>query len=118
MNAAKRVEKRVATLKRGGPAWRLDEEAAAPFRSAFGGPGGNRFVAVVGEQKCGTTLVYDALVQSTALRPAANARKEQHFFDSHHVIDACRARAYHAGLSGGRPRDVVDATPDSRAGHG
>ena len=90
MNAAKRVEKRVATLKRGGPAWRLDEEAAAPFRSAFGGPGGNRFVAVVGEQKCGTTLVYDA----------------------------CRARAYHAGLSGGRPRDVVDATPDYGAGNG
>ena len=111
MNAAKRVEKRVATLKRGGPAWRLDADAAAPFRDLFGA-GGAPFVALVGEQKCGTTLVYDALVQSTALRPAANGRKEQHFFDSHHVIDGCRASGYARGLTGGKARGVIDATPD------
>ena len=111
MNAAKRVEKRVATLKRGGPAWRLDADAAAPFRDLFGA-GGAPFVALVGEQKCGTTLVYDALVQSTSLKPAANGRKEQHFFDSHHVVDGCRASGYARGLTGGKARGVIDATPD------
>ncbi|KAH8067399.1 hypothetical protein JL720_12441 [Aureococcus anophagefferens] len=49
---------------------------------------------------------------STALRPAANGRKEQHFFDSHHVIDGCRASGYARGLTGGKARGVIDATPD------
>ena len=108
-NTAKRVEKRVATLKRGGPAWRVDAGAADAFTAL--GP----YVAIVGEQKSGTTLVYDAVLASLGLKPAANGRKEQHFFSSHHVIDACRARAYVGGLVGrsrGAPRPVVDATPD------
>lgn len=65
-------------------------------------------------QKAGTTLAYDAILGALKWRPAANGRKEQHFFSSHHVIDGCRASAYVTGLvgGGGGRRPVVDATPD------
>ena len=110
-NTAKRVEKRVATLKRGGPAWRVDASARGPFGRL------GVFVALVGEQKAGTTLAYDAILRGAGVRPATNGRKEQHFFSSHHVIDDCRAEGYVRGLvggggGGGGRRPVVDATPD------
>lgn len=82
-NNAKRVEKKVATLKVTGPAWRVSDDALAPLAVLHN----RRFVALIGEQKCGTTLLYDALVNSPHLARAPNGRKEQHFFDSHHVLN-------------------------------
>jgi len=105
-NNAKRVEKKVATLKVTGPAWRVSDDALAPLAVLRN----RRFLALIGEQKCGTTLLYDALVNSPHLARAPNGRKEQHFFDSHHVIDACRSRSYVQGL--GSRGGVVDASPD------
>lgn len=57
-NTAKRVEKRVATLKRGGPAWSVDDAAAAPFARL--GP----YVALVGE--------YEALPRPNFRGPGRN----------------------------------------------
>ena len=105
-NAAKRIEKKVATLKVKGPAWSVSEDAFGPFSVVRG----RQYVSLIGEQKCGTTLLYDALVNSPHFVRAPNGRKEQHFFDSHHVIDACRSRSYVNGL--GRRGGIVDASPD------
>lgn len=74
---------RIATLKANGPAWGLETRISASVNF------------IVGEQKCGTTLAFDAL---------ASGRKEMHFFDSHHFVTACRVHHY-------RPRGL-DATPD------
>jgi len=54
--------------------------------------------------------LYDALVNSPHFLRAPNGRKEQHFFDSHHVIDKCRTNSYVNGL--GRRGGIVDASPD------
>ncbi|KAJ1453720.1 P-loop containing nucleoside triphosphate hydrolase protein [Pelagophyceae sp. CCMP2097] len=107
-NTAKRVEKRIATLKMRGAPWSIDNASIAAF------PPDTKYIAIIGEQKCGTTMAYDLLQKSSAVAPSANGRKEQHFYDSHHVVVGCRARAYVSGAAGGRAagRYVLDATPD------
>ena len=104
--------KPVATLKKETAA--LFSLAATPqrWRAAFGQ--GERTFLIIGEQKCGTTQLYDALKAESWIQAPASDRKELHMFDHYHHMDACRINDYHGKFrrSGASTAVVGEATPD------
>ena len=72
---------------------------------------------IIGEQKSGTTLLYDLLKTNRLVRPPPGDRKEQHMFDHNHYLTPCRLSDYLRGLrtvggAVGATSVTGEATPD------
>jgi len=76
--------------------------------------GGKRLILLIGEQKSGTTALFDLLTQHPVLIPGKE--KELHFFDFHLRIDECRMNSYINQFPSQVPNffawSYVDGTPD------
>jgi hypothetical protein len=104
--------KPVATLKKETAALFSLDATPQRWRAAFGQ--GERTFLIIGEQKCGTTQLYDALKAESWIQAPASDRKELHMFDHYHHMDACRINDYHGKFrrSGASTAVVGEATPD------
>ena len=104
--------KPVATLKKEIKELFHVGEIPRKWSSSFGA--GQRTFLIIGEQKCGTTQMYDALKSKSWIRAPASNRKELHMFDHYHHLDACRISDYLSKFRKGIPFSsfVGEATPD------
>lgn len=74
---------------------------------------GEKTFFIIGEQKCGTTFLYDLMKAHPEVEAPANGRKELHMFDHYHHIDECRLKRFIDGFRRTRsPHFVGEATPD------
>eukprot|EP00622_Pseudochattonella_farcimen_P005085 FR740629.1.p1 GENE.FR740629.1~~FR740629.1.p1 ORF type:complete len:315 (+),score=14.58 FR740629.1:44-946(+) len=108
------VKKKIATLKSiTNNLFTLPPDTDLGFWTQSFGEGAKNFF-IIGEQKCGTTALYDLLKAHPMVDAPSSSRKELHMFDHNHHIDVCRLRQY-VGLLGARGNSnkfVGEATPD------
>jgi len=75
------------------------------------GAGGEQAVYVIGEQKCGTTQLYDLIQRHPKVHK--QERKEHHLFDHYHHLDTCRLETILRRFRPCKPGTIqMDATPD------
>eukprot|EP00617_Octactis_speculum_P000618 CAMPEP_0185776744 /NCGR_PEP_ID=MMETSP1174-20130828/86848_1 /TAXON_ID=35687 /ORGANISM="Dictyocha speculum, Strain CCMP1381" /LENGTH=385 /DNA_ID=CAMNT_0028464829 /DNA_START=17 /DNA_END=1174 /DNA_ORIENTATION=- len=75
---------------------------------------GEKVFLIIGEQKCGTTLLFDLLKQHSKIQVPVSDRKELHMFDHYHHIDECRLKRWIQtwGTAKSNDKYMYEATPD------